>query len=156
MHVYVGHSPWGYDDGLRLGPDDKVYRSLVRWYAALAREALAGRAHSVFKPGEIQLTLIGMKEHLVMLPGIALVRLGGGKVIRAGVGTRNFAPLPRAIMWPSMALSSYTRWRDDRTASYMRVGAAMPDLGYGEEGNKDAGIKGTDTLYFVVDILAAG
>jgi peptidylprolyl isomerase len=31
-----------------------------------------------------------------------------------------------------------------------------PDLGYGEKGNKDAGIKGTDTLYFVVDILAAG
>jgi peptidylprolyl isomerase len=31
-----------------------------------------------------------------------------------------------------------------------------PDLGYGEDGNKDAGIKGTDTLYFVVDILAAG
>jgi peptidylprolyl isomerase len=31
-----------------------------------------------------------------------------------------------------------------------------PDLGYGEAGNKDAGIKGTDTLYFVVDILAAG
>jgi peptidylprolyl isomerase len=31
-----------------------------------------------------------------------------------------------------------------------------PDLGYGEEGNKQAGIKGTDTLYFVVDILATG
>ena len=31
-----------------------------------------------------------------------------------------------------------------------------PDLGYGKEGNKDAGIKGTDTLYFVIDILAAG
>jgi peptidylprolyl isomerase len=31
-----------------------------------------------------------------------------------------------------------------------------PDLGYGEAGNKDAGIKGTDTLYFVIDILAAG
>ncbi len=31
-----------------------------------------------------------------------------------------------------------------------------PDLGYGKKGNKDAGIKGTDTLYFVVDILAAG
>jgi peptidylprolyl isomerase len=31
-----------------------------------------------------------------------------------------------------------------------------PELGYGEAGNKDAGIKGTDTLYFVVDILAAG
>ncbi|KZX22069.1 glycosyltransferase family 4 protein [Rathayibacter tanaceti] len=137
LHVYVGHSPWGYDDGLRLGPDDVVYRSLVRWYAALAREAIAGRAHSVFKPGEIQLTLIGMKEHLVMLPGIALVRLGGGRVVRAGVGARNFAPLPRAIMWPSMALSNYTRWRDDRTAAYMRVGAAMPDLGYGEGASDD-------------------
>jgi peptidylprolyl isomerase len=31
-----------------------------------------------------------------------------------------------------------------------------PDLGYGDKGNKDAGIKGTDTLYFVVDILATG
>jgi peptidylprolyl isomerase len=34
--------------------------------------------------------------------------------------------------------------------------AIPPDLGYGDKGNKDAGIKGTDTLYFVVDILAAG
>jgi peptidylprolyl isomerase len=31
-----------------------------------------------------------------------------------------------------------------------------PSLGYGKDGNKEAGIKGTDTLYFVVDILAAG
>ncbi len=30
-----------------------------------------------------------------------------------------------------------------------------PDKGYGAEGNKDAGIKGTDTLFFVVDILGA-
>lgn len=34
--------------------------------------------------------------------------------------------------------------------------AIPPDLGYGEEGNSGAGIKGTDTLYFVVDVLAAG
>lgn len=34
--------------------------------------------------------------------------------------------------------------------------AIPPDLGYGEQGNSGAGIKGTDTLYFVVDILAAG
>lgn len=31
-----------------------------------------------------------------------------------------------------------------------------PDLGFGSAGNKDAGIKPTDTIYFVVDILAAG
>ena len=34
--------------------------------------------------------------------------------------------------------------------------AVPPELGYGKDGNKDAGIKGTDTLYFVVDMLAAG
>lgn len=33
--------------------------------------------------------------------------------------------------------------------------AIPPELGYGKEGNKDAGIEGTDTLYFVVDILGA-
>ena len=30
-----------------------------------------------------------------------------------------------------------------------------PEQGYGSEGNPDAGISGTDTLVFVVDILAA-
>jgi FKBP-type peptidyl-prolyl cis-trans isomerase len=30
-----------------------------------------------------------------------------------------------------------------------------PDKGYGAEGNAQAGISGTDTLIFVVDILAA-
>ena len=33
--------------------------------------------------------------------------------------------------------------------------AIPPDLGYGDKGNPEAGIKGTDTLYFVVDILGA-
>ena len=32
--------------------------------------------------------------------------------------------------------------------------AVPPDLGYGEEGNPDAGISRTDTLYFVIDVLA--
>ena len=32
--------------------------------------------------------------------------------------------------------------------------AVPPALGYGDDGNKDAGIKRTDTLYFLIDILA--
>lgn len=31
-----------------------------------------------------------------------------------------------------------------------------PALGYGETGNEQAGIAGTDTLFFVIDVLAAG
>ncbi len=42
-----------------------------------------------------------------------------------------------------------------KTVGSRVVLAIPPDLGYGKEGNKDAGIKGTDTLYFVVDILGA-
>lgn len=130
LHVFVGNSPDGYDEGLGIQPGDRVYRSFWSWYAALLKSALAGTAHSIYKPGEIQLTLVGMKEHLVMLPAAALVRLRGGTVARVGAGARNFAPAPRAIMWPSNALSSYTRWRDQGTAAYMGFGPAMPDLGY--------------------------
>lgn len=132
LHVYVGHSPAGYDEGLELEPDDVVYRSFARWYVALVRSAWAGRAASLFKPGEIQLTLVGTKEHLVMLPAVALVRARGGVVLRVGAGARGFAPLPRALVRPSILLTTYTRWRDERTAAYLGGGPAMPDLGYAE------------------------
>jgi peptidylprolyl isomerase len=42
----------------------------------------------------------------------------------------------------------------DATVGTRMVIAVPPDLGYGEQGNPDAGIKRTDTLYFVIDILA--
>lgn len=132
LHVYVGDSPEGYDDGLRLRPDDKVYRSFLSWYGAALQAAMKGGAAYVFKPGEIQLTIVGMKEHISMLPLLGVLRTRGGRAVRAGVGSRNFAPLPRALMRPSIALSDLTLWRDIRTAEYMRAGGPMPDLAYGE------------------------
>jgi peptidylprolyl isomerase len=49
----------------------------------------------------------------------------------------------------------------DKTLVGTKVGSRVllaipPKDGYGESGNPQAGIKGTDTLYFVVDVLAAG
>jgi hypothetical protein len=132
LHVYVGHSPAGYDEGLQLSGDDVVYRSFRTWYVAALKDALRRKASYVFKPGEIQLTVIGMKEHLSMLPVLALVRLTGGAVARVGTGSRNFAPLPRVLIWPSIALSSIILWRDAETAKYLGGGEVMPDLGFGE------------------------
>ena len=86
----------------------------------------------MFKPGEIQLTLVGMKEHLSLLPLLVALRLRGGRAIRAGVGTRNYASVPRALMRPSIALSDITLWRDVATAEYMGTGTVMPDLAFGE------------------------
>jgi len=49
----------------------------------------------------------------------------------------------------------------DKTLVGVKVGSRVllaipPKEGYGSKGNPSAGIKGTDTLYFVVDILSAG
>jgi hypothetical protein len=139
LHVYVGASPAGYDEGLGLRPGDHVYRSLRAWYRVALTSAGRGRAAYVFKPGEIQLTLVGMKEHLSLLPLLLTLKLRGGAAVRAGVGTRNYAAVPRALMRPSIALSDRTLWRDDATGRYMGTGAVMPDLAFGE-GADDAAV----------------
>lgn len=131
LHVYVGAAPEGYADALDAGPDSTIYYSFTAWYRALLRSAARGDAAYVFKPGEIQLTLKGMKEHLGMLPAVALVRLRRGPVARVGAGSRDFAPLPRMLMKPSIGLSHVTLWRDTRTAEYFR-GRLMPDLAFGQ------------------------
>jgi peptidylprolyl isomerase len=40
-----------------------------------------------------------------------------------------------------------------KTVGSRVVLAIPPRLGYGAEGNEGAGIRGTDTIYFVIDIL---
>ena len=133
LHIYIGEAPAGYAEGLGLALGDVQYRSFRAWYAAALRSAARGRASYVFKPGEIQLTLIGMKEHLAMLPVLALVRARHGRVARVGVGSRNFAPLPRALMGPSIALSNLSLWRDAATAGYLGQGRIMPDLAFASD-----------------------
>lgn len=132
LHVYVGASPAGYDEALGLTEDDIVYRSFARWYGAGLAASIKGNTAYVFKPGEIQLTILGMKEHIGMLPLLLLLRLRGGRAIRIGVGSRNFAEIPRMLMKPSIALSDLTMWRDTGTADHMHSGGLMPDLAFGE------------------------
>ena len=148
LHVYLGQSPEGYAEGLRLQPEDVLYRSFKEWYLAAFRSAVRGSASYVFKPGEIQLTLIGMKEHVAMLPVLVLVRARMGVVARIGVGSRNFARVPRAMIWPSIALSNLTLWRDSDTAEYLGNGSVMPDLGFGEGsgGTAPESVDGRDLL----------
>lgn len=132
LHIYIGASPPGYKEGLRLHQSDVTYDSFGTWYLAALQSAARGRASYVFKPGEIQLTIVGMKEHLSMLPVIALVRARGGAVARVGVGSRNFSPVPRLLIRPSIALSNLSLWRDAATAAYLGHGEVMPDLGFAE------------------------
>ncbi len=132
LHLYLGHAPKGYAKGLALQPQDKIYKSFLAWYIAGIKVAIFGKAHYFFKPGEIQLTLRGMKEHVGMLPLLSIIRLSGGKVVRIGSGSRNFSAAPRILIQPSLALSQLTLWRDCSTAAYLGKGGVMPDLAFNE------------------------
>lgn len=137
VHVYVGNSPEAYDKALGLTDQDKVYHSFLSWYLNGVWHAIRFDAHYIFKPGEIQLSFTGLKEHVAMLPLLALVRLGNGKVIRIGSGARNFSFIPKLFMMPSIWLSNLIMWRDPITTRYMGSGETMPDLAF-VEGTNDA------------------
>jgi glycosyltransferase involved in cell wall biosynthesis len=132
LHIYVGPAPQGYIDGLALAPQDVVYTSLRAWYMAGLKAASGAGAHYVFMPGEIQLSVAGMKEPLGMLPLLALIRFRGGGVARVGAGARNCARFPRLLMRPSLLLSPFVAWRDGMTATFMGMGGVMPDLAFSQ------------------------
>jgi len=142
LHIYVGDSPSGYDEALGSLPVDTVYRSFTSWYREAMRSALHGEAAYVCKPGEIQLTVKGMKEHISVLPLLAVIRRRGGVVARVGAGARNFAGLPRLLMRPSIALSDLVLWRDAATADYLG-GEVMPDLAFDDAGTDLSGERDT-------------
>lgn len=135
LHIYVGSSTEGYDKGLGIQPQDVLYHSFIKWYLVALWQALRLNAHYAFKPGEIQLTILGLKEHLVILPLLLILRLTGGKVIRIGSGARNYAALPRLFMMPSVWLANMLMWRDPKTTAYMKAGTTMPDLAFFEGAN---------------------
>lgn len=138
LHVYVGASTDAYDRSLELPSDAVVYRSVKAWGAALASALRGSRDVAyVYKPGEIQLTIAGLKEHVGLLPLVVATRARGGVVVRVGAGSRNFDTFPTAVLRSTLGLAHYTAWRDTRTARIMRRGEVMPDLGFGQIGRAD-------------------
>lgn len=135
LHVYVGASSSSYDEALALGSADLVYTSFRSWMKRGLSGSDAQASAYVFKPGEVQLTLRGMKEHLGALPLALKAKASGGTVLRIGAGARDLSPVPRLLMWPSLCISDLTYWRDPDTAEYLG-GHVMPDLAF-EEGSSD-------------------
>ena len=125
LHIYLGPSPEGYRAGLALHDEDVVYSSFPTWYRALVRSG----TDYAFKPGEIQLSAAGMKEHVAMLPALALIRLRRGSVVRVGSGAREASGAWALPVRPSVGLSTLVAWRDGDTARLLG-GEVMPDLGF--------------------------
>jgi len=121
------------------------------------------------KNGEPDITVPGGKapESLVVQP---LIEGKGAKVEKGQTITVQYT----GVIWPG-GESFDSSWKNGAPASFeigagrvisgwdkglvgKKVGSQIllvipPDEGYGAEGQPDAGIKGTDTLVFVVDIL---
>ncbi|KQP97446.1 MULTISPECIES: polysaccharide pyruvyl transferase family protein [unclassified Rathayibacter] len=137
MHAYVGNSPASYDEALDLPADVITYKGVGGWAKALVTSLRRGECVAyVYKPGEIQLTWRGLKEHIGLLPLVVATRLRRGLVIRVGAGSRNFDRLPTAVFRSTLGLSHYTMWRDVRTADRLGHGGVMPDLGFGQAGTE--------------------
>lgn len=146
LHVFVGNAPEGYAESLGVSAPHVVYRNFGAWYVQGLKSAARGGASYVFKPGEIQITMAGLKEHVSMVPLQLLIKLRGGSVARVGAGARGFEKLPRAIMKPSLALTDLIVWRDARTASFLGAGEVMPDLAFGEGREQPRGEEPRDLL----------
>lgn len=147
LHVFVGNAPEGYAESLELGGDHhRFYRSFGAWYKSGLRDAVRGKAAYVFKPGEIQITLVGMKEHVSMVPLQLSLKARSQPVVRVGAGARGFDKLPRLLMKPSLALTDLIAWRDPRTASFTGTGEVMPDLAFGEGAPRPRGVEKRDLM----------
>ncbi|WP_345801558.1 glycosyltransferase [Microbacterium sp. AZCO] len=131
LHVFVGNAREGYAESL-VGPEHVVYRSFTAWYRSALKDAVRGDAAYVFKPGEIQITFAGLKEHISTLPLLAALKLRRKPVLRVGAGARGFERIPKLLMQPSLAMTDLIAWRDARTAAFLGRGEVMPDLAFGE------------------------
>lgn len=128
--VLVGDAPEEFVEALGLPASSTVFRSLPNW---LSKIAGAPRGSSyVYKPGEIQLSAPGMKEHVGLLPVVGLLKARGGRVARVGVGARAGSPIFSKFCAPSTALSDISWWRDDFTRQVMGSGTVIPDLAFAE------------------------
>lgn len=133
IHAYVGRSTKDYDEALGLTLSDSVYRNAGRWVRNFLASATRRRNVSyIFKPGEIQFEVKGLKEHVGLLPMVGLTRARGGAVVRVGVGSRASRGLASRAVRPSVWLSNKSFWRDDVTRAVFGHGDVIPDLGFGQ------------------------
>jgi polysaccharide pyruvyl transferase WcaK-like protein len=116
----------GYTNGLTPRPNDELSRSFTGWWAALALDAVRGRANVALNAGEFTLTKRYVAIAFVLLPLLTLVRVRGGAVIWLGAAV----PAQTRLTWLFRGvarLCSMIRWRDSQSARLLAPAPTMPD-----------------------------
>lgn len=133
-HVLVEGMPKGFVDGLQLEVPTVLYRSRVRWLAALARSAARGPIALVFTPGPQSLTVTTSQvwHALVNLMLAQLVTLRSGTVLKIGrsiePGSLFMLALERSL---ARRISMYTV-RDEQSKRTLQIPhvAVAPDVAW--------------------------
>lgn len=130
-NVFLGSSREAFLPQMNREQGDVVFDSAIRWYlSALYHVCVRGGSY-VYKPGEIQITPGGMKEHLAVLPLALLSKASSGRMVRFGSGTRDDpSPLMAALFRAILRLDDATLWRDNETRTSVRRGEVAPDLAF--------------------------
>lgn len=137
-NVLLGSSRDVFIPQLNSRVDDVLFESATRWYlSALYNVCFRGGSY-VYKPGEIQITFGGMKEHLAVLPLALASKLSSGRMIRFGSGTRDDPSKPMVTVFRALLrLDDATYWRDRETRASVRRGDVAPDLAFYSNPTKD-------------------
>lgn len=133
LHVFVGDAPTSFVQGLRLGPDDRVYRSFPAWLSTLVLKSGA-RAVLAFNPGEMSLSAKRVLGEIALAPIVLLLRARKGSVLRLGVAAGNDWTFPNRFVATALRallrLTTDLRWREVRSLDLFGLGSATPDLAF--------------------------
>ena len=130
-NVFLGSSREAFLPQMNPKGDDIVFDSAVKWYFSAMYHVCFRGGRYIYKPGEIQITVRGMKEHLAVLPLALVSKLTYGRMIRFGSGTRDDpSPFMASVFRLILRFDDATFWRDNETRMAVRRGRVAPDLAF--------------------------
>lgn len=130
--IFVGGNAEDYVRNLAPGAADIIYTDRAAWLRAIVRASIGRGANLVLNAGELTVGSSSLRDRLLLLPVIVLLRARGGAFIHAGTGLRNpesFLVTP--LRW-FLRCANVVTWRDRRSAAAARIGSVAPDWAFGE------------------------
>jgi|SRR5690606_6708762 len=130
LHVYVGHAPEDFVQGLELPSSAVIYTSIVKWLFALFFSPF-GRTHFVFNSGELTVSNRRLLMEIILFPFLLVTKLKGGRILRIGVAAASNVQVSFKWLWRRLfKSSSLIMWRTSVSRDFFGLGEVIPDLAF--------------------------